>query len=148
MITFVPLKKGKVIAVIYFLSLLYVTIFSRLLGTYPFTLVAGVNWKLFHWFRENSADDIIYGTGWWADFFGNVILFLPFIPCMKQLLENRKLFFYLLLAFFTSCCIEFIQYKFSIGLASIDDVMLNTFGAWLGYILFPYALRFYNELEK
>lgn len=141
-------KTGKILAIVYFAALFYVTIFSRVLGTYPFTLVAGTNWQLFHWFREGSYDDIVYGTNWMTDFFGNIILFMPYVPAIKQLLRFRNPPFLVLQAFVLSCCIEYIQYKFSIGSAAIDDVMLNTFGAWLGYKLWPYFMRYYNQLEK
>lgn len=142
------MKWNKLIAIGYFFALFFVTILSRLTGLYPAQVIAGGNWKFFHWFRENSYNDIVYSQNWLIDFLGNIILFMPFIPCLMQFWKHRKIWLYILVAFFTSVMIELLQYKLSIGLATPDDVLLNTLGAYLGHILFPYAIRFYNQLEK
>lgn len=138
----------KLIAIGYFFALFFVTILSRVMGLYPFTVIAGADWKLFHWFRENTYNDIVYSQGWLTDFLGNIILFMPFIPCLMQFWKHKKIWLYLIVAFFTSALIEMLQYKLSVGLATPDDVFLNTLGAYLGYLAYPYLIKFYNQLEK
>lgn len=67
---------------------------------------------------------------------GNIILFIPY-GFLGILYPKFKSFKYLFLAFFIVINIlEFSQYYFSRGFAEFDDVMLNTFGLSLGYIVY------------
>lgn len=68
----------------------------------------------------------------YPDLAGNFLLFLPFPFCACLLTGNRNRLFLLLLAFLSSFSIECIQYIFHIGVADIDDILLNTLGALTG----------------
>ena len=65
--------------------------------------------------------------------FGNMLLFVPF--SFLLLYKNSKYtpMYVIALAFVVSCCIESIQYFLILGITDIDDVLLNTLGACLGY---------------
>jgi len=68
--------------------------------------------------------------------FGNIILFIPygFLGILYLKLNNYK---YLFLVFFIVINIlEFSQYYFDRGYAEFDDVMLNTFGITIGYVIY------------
>ncbi|MEP7277589.1 MAG: VanZ family protein, partial [Bacteroidota bacterium] len=70
-----------------------------------------------------------------SDLFGNIILFLPlpfFLFFIFGIKKSSKIIF---VSCLTSICIEFIQFFFSIGMADIDDVILNTLGAALGVVI-------------
>lgn len=41
-----------------------------------------------------------------------------------------------LFGLFASLAVETIQFIFTVGSADIDDLILNTIGAWLGYIAY------------
>lgn len=73
---------------------------------------------------------------------GNIVLFLP-LGFLLPLLFHRYKNLFNLLIFAASCSfiIEAIQYYISINwgynrIADIDDLVLNTFGALLGYIAY------------
>ena len=70
----------------------------------------------------------------YSNLIGNVILFVPFPSLLLFLfkIKSRKNIF--LLTFFSSVIIELIQYIFKRGVADIDDIFLNTIGAFLGLI--------------
>lgn len=68
----------------------------------------------------------------YPDLAGNFLLFLPFPFCTFLLTGIRNRRFLLLLAFLTSFSIECIQYILHIGVADIDDILLNTLGALTG----------------
>jgi glycopeptide antibiotics resistance protein len=80
----------------------------------------------------NSAKDLY---NYYSNLAGNILLFvpLPFVISLLYKAKNRKII--LLIAVGVSVVIELIQYTFMIGVADIDDILLNTMGAVLGLIL-------------
>ena len=71
----------------------------------------------------------------YIDFFGNILLFIPFaffFYFFFRIKEPRKS---ILISVIISVSIEFIQFILSIGVADIDDVILNTTGATIGMLL-------------
>jgi glycopeptide antibiotics resistance protein len=68
---------------------------------------------------------------------GNIVLFIPFgflAPIAIKKLRN-SLFKTTLLAMFLSIIIELSQFLFTYRVSNIDDVILNTLGAFIGAIL-------------
>jgi glycopeptide antibiotics resistance protein len=80
----------------------------------------------------NSTKDLY---NYYSNLAGNILLFvpLPFVISLLYKAKNRKSI--LLIAVGVSVVIELIQYTFMIGVADIDDILLNTMGAVLGLIL-------------
>lgn len=75
-------------------------------------------------------------TAFLTNLFGNVLLFLPF-PFLIIIFSFRKtLADVLLAAFLLSICVETAQYLFRIGVADVDDVLLNVFGARIGFAVY------------
>jgi glycopeptide antibiotics resistance protein len=71
----------------------------------------------------------------YKDLIGNVVIFIPFPFLLCYLLgikSYRKLLF---ISACTSFCVEAIQYLLNIGVADIDDLLLNTIGASIGLLL-------------
>jgi len=69
-------------------------------------------------------------------FVGNIIWFVPFgflLPCLceRPLTFRRVLFRGFLLSF----TIELMQFAFGTGISEVDDLILNTLGALLGFCL-------------
>lgn len=67
----------------------------------------------------------------------NVFLFVPFGLSFSSLLPARWPFLFrillcCLLAFGLSTLIEYLQYRFCLGLSEVDDVIFNTLGALVG----------------
>lgn len=72
---------------------------------------------------------------------GNLILLLPLgllLPFMFK--RCQKLSSVVAIAFITSLIIEVIQFVLQIGMADIDDVILNSLGAILGYIFYKFIM--------
>ena len=68
--------------------------------------------------------------------FGNIILFIPygFLGILYPKLKNG---FFLILTFFIVInIIEFSQYYFKRGTADVDDIILNTSGVIIGFIIY------------
>ena len=81
-------------------------------------------------------DSTVTSLEMYKNIFGNIILFMPygFLGILYPKLNSYK---YLFLVFFIVINIlEFSQYYFDRGFAELDDVLLNTLGMSLGYIIY------------
>lgn len=68
---------------------------------------------------------------------GNIVALVPyglFLPIMSP--RNRSLWHVALLTFDFSFVVEIIQLVSKVGSFDVDDLMLNTLGGILGYLLF------------
>jgi glycopeptide antibiotics resistance protein len=82
---------------------------------------------------------------------GNVIGFMPFgvlLPVLR--ISDRKTGFFktALLGMELSFCIEITQLVLRAGSCDVDDVILNTIGACMGYGLYRCAVRMKERHEK
>ena len=69
--------------------------------------------------------------------FGNIACLMPlalFIPMLFKKIDTTKKFLITILC--VTLGIEIIQFITFTGSCDIDDIILNTFGGWLGYVLF------------
>ncbi len=72
----------------------------------------------------------------YLNLFGNILLFIPFGIILLTVFKVDKLKWIILLTIILSTSIEILQYLFQVGLADIDDVILNLMGAVLGFFLY------------
>ena len=127
------------ISVIYFLSLLYIVFFARRrkmiipegerINIYPLAN----KWK--YLFAYPSRMEDMGRFNFYSDFIGNILLFIPlplFLLFVLRMTGYKKV---ILVSIITSIVIETIQYILDIGVADIDDVILNTTGAVAGVLI-------------
>ncbi|MCD7956503.1 MAG: VanZ family protein [Lachnospiraceae bacterium] len=79
---------------------------------------------------------------------GNVLGFLPFgalVPLMAR--GARRAWRTTLLSFEVSALVELSQLIFQVGCFDVDDMILNTLGGLLGYLLFRVLSFCYVKLE-
>lgn len=138
-------KKGKNwgrivvigIFVVYLGGLSYFLFFSErygrvVSGEYHYNLVPFQEIERFIKYRE-----VIGWEGFIVNTFGNVLAFAPFgflLPIVSR--QNRTFFRVALYSFEFSLFIELIQLSFRVGTFDVDDLMMNTIGGVLGYLLF------------
>lgn len=73
-------------------------------------------------------------------FVENILMFIPFgFLFPMAFLPMRKGRVCVLAAFFFSVCLETMQLFTERGFCQIDDVLTNTLGAWLGWLLYKAA---------
>ncbi len=80
---------------------------------------------------------------------GNIIGFMPFgalVPLMWR--SARKAWRTALLSLEISALVEISQLIFHVGCFDVDDMILNTLGGLLGYVLFFAASRCYYKAEE
>ncbi|MGN0585749.1 MAG: VanZ family protein, partial [Oscillospiraceae bacterium] len=140
-------KVMKVIFAVYILTLLRFTLFkyvplTRLPDAFfmterEFNLIPFKG--IYEMIKGFSAHSLV------NNILGNILLFLPFgiLFPMTTVFEGETPVYGCL----TSILIEVIQYAFAMGAADIDDIILNTIGAFIGYRLI-YCLIIVNIFKK
>lgn len=69
--------------------------------------------------------------------FGNILAFMPlgyFLP--KLISKCKNGFLTVLVCMEVSLCVELLQLALKLGCCDIDDLLLNTFGGLLGYLVY------------
>lgn len=79
---------------------------------------------------------------------GNIVAFMPmgfFIPILYR--NKRHLLEVLFFSSLISLIVEFLQYRFVVGSFDVDDIILNTLGGGVGYIMFLIIYRIYDQVK-
>lgn len=139
-----------VIFIMYIAALLKIILFKnisliQIFGKYK--KMRSVNLIPFKSIFESSEVSKRMGIFWSiANVFGNLIVFIPFgylVPMMwKKAMKFKNI---LMLSAGLSLFFETFQYITGTGSSDIDDIMLNTMGAIIGYILLFYLKKFIKK---
>ena len=96
--------------------------------------------------KESIRGHMVVGV---VNLFGNLVLFLPLGYLAASLFPKvRKLSRVLILSLCLSVAIETLQYALVRGAADIDDVILNTIGAVMGYGFFVLRKRCFGAGKR
>ncbi|ALC84361.1 hypothetical protein AM592_21040 [Bacillus gobiensis] len=79
---------------------------------------------------------------WFNNTFGLVLLFIPFgllIPLVFADIKHATQMMYL--SFLVSLSLEIAQYITVLGVFDVDDVILNTFGGMLGFLIITQLIK-------
>lgn len=130
---------GKVLFVLYILFLFWFLLLSDWYGRdssgireYRYNLELFREIKRFWTYREQI------GFLAFANLAGNVLIFMPFgffMP-MASRYWNRSFFLTVFYSFGLSFFVEVFQLLTKVGSFDVDDLLLNTVGGLLGYLLF------------
>ena len=126
---------GKILFVLYIGFLFYFLIFSDWYGRegtgeYHYNLVLFCEIKRFWLYRD------VLGWVAYANLFGNVLIFVPFGFFMPMASRYRSFFLTLFYSFGVSFFVECFQLVTRVGSFDVDDMLLNTLGGVIGYIVF------------
>ena len=128
------------IAILYLIGVLFFTLMIRTAGTERMAIL-----KPFQTIRNAIGWD-----GWFVIvdrynlymLIANVLLFMPFGYILPSLVPaTGKWYLIVPLGLLASLCIETIQYFTKLGCFDLDDLIANTLGAFVGYMLFLLFLR-------
>ncbi|MDE5824987.1 MAG: VanZ family protein [Lachnospiraceae bacterium] len=89
--------------------------------------------------------DLIKRGDWFAFtylFVGNIVWFVPFGMYLQYMGKQKTLLHTTIYGFLFSLLIETLQYVFGTGFSELDDLVLNTLGAWIGGGLVKAGTRF------
>ncbi len=124
----------KCLFIIYIGVLLRITVFRSGFGFRNLCQNGIINLTLFESYipliKSRDIIRIIYL------FVGNIIWFVPFGFYLRRFgKRERKSWEIWLLGLLLSFIIEFLQYVFGTGISEMDDLILNSLGAWMGAVL-------------
>lgn len=136
----------KLLLILYFLILIYFMFFSKKLGriinlnTYRYNIIPFREILRFYMYREKLGFKVFL-----LNILGNILAFMPFGFLVPSLSNKKygcnKIFIF---ALFISTFLEILQLLLTVGSFDIDDIILNSFGAILGYSLFRvYSIKKY-----
>lgn len=142
----------QILFVVYMIVLVYLVFFAESMGRvdreaceYAYNLELFKEIRRFYIYREQLGMEAVL-----LNLVGNVAAFVPFGFMLPVVIRRRKclpdaLLFSLLL----SLCIEIIQLVFRVGSFDVDDLLLNTIGGILGYMIFRIvqAIRIRRKLR-
>lgn len=127
-------KYYPVLINLYTIWMLYMLFFAYNRGNilHPNYLIRPFPFQSIHFliYEQSSKFQIYYNI------LGNIVGFIPygFLGLLYPKLKNYK---YLFLTFFIGInYLEFSQYFFQRGYAEFDDVMLNSFGMTIGFLIY------------
>ena len=110
--------------IIYIYCVLQLTIFSREPGNY-----GAVDWRFLVRWNENDAQK--------AFLLANIIMFIPFgvlLPMFGKTVSH--ILIALPIAMACSVSIEAVQLKYQLGFCQLDDVVANSVGFLIGFLIF------------
>lgn len=128
---------GKVMFVLYIAFLVYFLCFAEWYGRtevtkgYRYNLVLFKEIMRFIEYREELGAFAVF-----ANLFGNILIFLPYGFFISMASTCRSFFQTLFYSFALSLGVEIFQLFTRVGSFDVDDLVLNTLGGALGYILF------------
>ena len=139
---------GRVLFLIYLAGLCYFLFFAENYGRvtglekYRYNLVPFKEIERFWKYRRELGMHSFHNLA------GNILGFVPagfFIPMLWK--NKRGFFFTICVTFQMSLLVEILQLIFRVGSFDVDDLLLNTFGGMLGYLLLI-LLKKWRDHEK
>ena len=132
-------RGGALLFLLYLLALAYFLFFSETYGRvvigegeYHYNLIPFQEIRRFWIYREQ-----VRTFAWVSNLLGNVIGFLPFGFILPVIFRNFRSFWSIMFGgFLFSLLVETIQLVTKVGCFDVDDLILNTLGAILGYLAF------------
>ena len=129
--------------VLYILILLRITVFRSDFGTHPLFRDGQILWVPFVSLiriLKNSLSYFIYL------FVGNLIWFVPFSFLFPVLVKRGKQV--ILYGLLLSLLIEICQFIFGTGVTEVEDLILNTAGTAIGYVVYILFQMICQQIQK
>lgn len=139
---------GACLFVLYLLLLTYFLFFAETFGrgaagaSYRYNIEPFREIRRFWSYRETLGISAV-----WMNLVGNVLAFIPFglfVPMIAPRLDTPLRVTLLSLEF--SLAVELIQLVSKVGSFDVDDILLNTIGGILGYIIWIVSNRIRRKL--
>lgn len=128
---------SRIFFMLYMLVLLYFLLFSDWYGRanateeYHYNLTLFKEIRRFWVYRHKLGAMAVF-----TNLIGNVICFMPYgfvLPELHKIFRNG--FLVIFSGFVVTLGVETLQLVFRVGSFDVDDILLNTFGTVLGYLL-------------
>lgn len=137
--------------VLYILLLVYFLFFAERYGLttfrerkYHYNLILFQEIKRFWTYRQQLGMAAVV-----SNLLGNVIGFIPFGLILPVISKNARGFFFITFSGFAlSLCVETVQLISKLGCFDVDDLIMNTLGAAIGYVIFAVCHFVYKKRKR
>lgn len=138
---------GRILLGIYLACLIYFMFFSESYGRTELHRDYQYNLVLFREIRRFLKYRHILGTGAvLINVAGNVAVFIPLGFALPVLFERIRSFLQvLILSFSISLLAETMQLVLKVGCFDVDDLLLNTIGGCIGYLIYTIFRRLFRK---
>ena len=138
---------GRVLLGIYLACLIYFMFFSESYGRTELHREYQYNLVLFREIRRFLVyRDILGPMAVCINIFGNVAVFVPFGFALPLLFQKIRSFpQVMILSFGMSLLAETLQLFLKVGCFDVDDLLLNTLGGCLGFLLYACFRRYWRK---
>lgn len=141
-------KHGFILLVLYLVLLTYFLFFAEAMGRnpdaradYSYNLVPFKEIRRFIVYRSVLGYKAVF-----LNIVGNVVAFMPFGFILPEVWDQLNRWYTItLMGFIFSLCIETAQLVGRVGSFDVDDLLLNTVGALIGYFVFVIAKGVWNR---
>ena len=134
---------GLILFVLYLILLIYFLFFAEEMGRnpqmregYSYNLTLFKEIRRFITYREQLGTFVVA-----ANLLGNILIFVPYGFFVSMAGRTRGLFRTFFLSMFLSLGVETVQLVTRVGSFDVDDILLNTIGGILGYVVFAACSR-------
>lgn len=83
-----------------------------------------------------------------SNILGNIALFVPMGVYFMVLRRRKRPLRCVVQIMLISMAVELIQYFTQMGIGDVDDVLLNTFGGYLGTLIYRFLLSIFETHDK
>lgn len=141
---------ARIFFLIYFLILFYFLFFSEKMGrtyserTYHYNLIPFHEISRFITYYKVLGMEAVL-----LNIVGNIVAFMPigiFFPMYSK--RCRKFFYTAFYSLEMSLLVELLQLVFKVGSFDVDDILLNTLGGILGYVVYVACVKIYQKKRK
>lgn len=139
-----------ILFIVYFIVLFYFLFFSEEMGRtysgreYHYNLTPFREIRRFIRYRHVLGEKAVL-----LNIVGNIAAFVPFgvfLPIFSR--RCHRFFYTALYSFELSLLVELLQMIFKVGSFDVDDLILNTLGGILGFLIYRFVEYFGNKIER
>lgn len=133
--------------IIYIIAIVYFLIFSDMFGrahydVRRYNLVPFAEIKRFITYRGGAIENVSF----MLNIVGNVVAFIPFGMLIRWARNKKtRALVALLYSLSFTLLIEIVQYITKLGVFDVDDIIMNTLGGMIGYLLYYITARIYRR---
>lgn len=140
-------KLRYLICIIYFSGLIYVVFLSEFRWVKQIPLNSRLHIiPLYSKYRFLKDTHLTWEVClFYLEMIGNILMFFPFPFCLKLVTNYIKHIHIVIFGIAISLAIECVQFIFGIGVADIDDLILNTLGILVGLLFIKFIKKYGYE---
>ncbi len=122
---------------LYLILLFYLLFFSEAFGRTERYETPQYNLELFREIRRYVFGAGVHSRLFWVNIVGNIVAFVPFGYLLQRIYKKpRGFLFAMAMTYLCSLSVEFLQLISRVGIFDLDDIILNSIGGLLGFILY------------